>query len=445
MRAFLRSLPFLVSLIGLVFLAFVAGAVVVLTEIWPSVYLRNAWTGLQALTEQRRELAEGDRFVGGLAEPARTDAEGVTVNEAGRAWPGYTLYTSGHDQGAYLIDMDGKTVHEWHLGFRDVWNEGAAVKNPLPDSRIFYRTARVFPNGDLIALIEAVGDTPYGYGLVKMDKDGKPIWTYLQNVHHDFDVLPDGRIVTLTQEILQDEVKPGPEILKPPRLEDFVVILSADGKELQKVRVLEAIRNSPYKDMLHSLPFYLAGTGDVLHTNAVEYVTPEKAANFPFAEAGQILISIRELGMLAVLDMEKDAFTWATKGYWLGQHDPDILPNGHILLFDNNGPYGATHGSRVIEFDPSTYELSWSYGPPNPNQPLESVIRSSQQRLPNGDTLIEESNAGRLFEVTPGHEVVWEFINPVRGGKDPVRVPVIMLGERVPLDYFEPGVVDGQS
>ena len=34
------------------------------------------------------------------------------------------------------------------------------------------------------------------------------------------------------------------------------------------------------------------------------------------------------------------------------------------------------------------------------------------------NTLINESDGGRSFEVTPEHEIVWEFFNPHRGGAD---------------------------
>ena len=37
------------------------------------------------------------------------------------------------------------------------------------------------------------------------------------------------------------------------------------------------------------------------------------------------------------------------------------------------------------------------------------------QRLPNGNTLICEGDFGRLFEVTAGGELVWEYVNPYFG------------------------------
>ena len=41
-----------------------------------------------------------------------------------------------------------------------------------------------------------------------------------------------------------------------------------------------------------------------------------------------------------------------------------------------------------------------------------STFVSSAQRLPNGNTLITEGVVGRVFEVTPGNEIVWEYLNP---------------------------------
>jgi hypothetical protein len=38
------------------------------------------------------------------------------------------------------------------------------------------------------------------------------------------------------------------------------------------------------------------------------------------------------------------------------------------------------------------------------------------QRLPNGNTLINEACFGRFFEVTPQGETVWEYVNPYFGG-----------------------------
>ncbi len=55
--------------------------------------------------------------------------------------------------------------------------------------------------------------------------------------------------------------------------------------------------------------------------------------------------------------------------------------------------------------------MLWSYAPERPED-FHSEWCGGVQRLANGNTLITETNNGRAFEVTPGGEIVWEFINP---------------------------------
>lgn len=228
-----------------------------------------------------------------------------------------------------------------------------------------------------------------------------------------------------------------PNLLRPPRLDDFVVVLSPDGEELRRVHLLKAVLNSTYAPLLDLVPWYVVPKGDILHANAVDYIDADMAAALGFAREGQVLVSFREIGTIAILDLEEEKIVWAMRGAWIGQHDPDILPNGHILVFDNNGDLGGPGRSRVIEVDPRTSAIVWSYSG-SPDRPMESVIRSSQQRLPNGNTLFEESDGGRLVEVDPAGEIVWEYVNPVRGGEAGECIPVVMLGERRPRDWFEP-------
>ncbi|MGH8168001.1 MAG: arylsulfotransferase family protein, partial [Woeseiaceae bacterium] len=84
----------------------------------------------------------------------------------------------------------------------------------------------------------------------------------------------------------------------------------------------------------------------------------------------------------------------------------------------------------VVEFDPATMSLVWQYTG-TAESPLQSDIRSYTQRLPNGNTLITESNGGRILEVTPDQEIVWEYTNPVRGGPEKKKLPIICKAQRI--------------
>ena len=417
----------------------VAGAVLTVADIFPGPQIARAYEGGKAL--YGKLTAYDDVFASDLWHPASGPEGSVTVHDPARAQDGLTLYTSGHEAAAYLIGMDGEVLHEWRRPYSSVWTEGAAVRRPQPDSHVYFRKAVVFPNGDLLAVYEGVGDTPYGYGMVKLDRNSEVLWSYLAHTHHDLDIGPDGRIYVLTHEFV-DEPLEGFGRLASPRLDDFLVVLSADGFELSKTSLIHAVARSEYRHLLYGVAAY--ALADPLHTNTVDVITEEAAANFAFGEAGQVLLSFRELGAIGVLDPASERLRWAARGYWLGQHDPDILPNGNILLFDNYGYFERPEGrSRVIEFDPQTMAIVWQYAG-TADWPFESLIRASQQRLANGNTLITESSGGRILEVTPAGEIVWQFVNPVRGGEDNDRLPIICWAQRLDPNDFDTALWSGK-
>jgi hypothetical protein len=405
---------------------FIGGSLATAVGVTPGPQITRAYEGGKAF--YAKLFHHDDVFASDLWYPARTDKLGVSVNDAERASNGVTLYTSGHEPSAYLIAMDGEVLHKWHRPFSEVWNDSAAVKRPQPDTHVYMRKALLDKNGDLLAIYEGVGDTPYGYGLVKLDKDSNVIWSYLQNTHHDFDVAPDGRIFVLTHEII-DVPLPQLDHLASPRLDDFVVILSPAGEELQKIPLLDVVEQSDYRQLFWEISSY--ALADPLHTNSVHVITEEEAERFAFGKPGQVLVSFREPSAIGVVDLDEGKLVWATKGYWTGQHDPRILENGNILLFDNRGNFRKPEGrSRVIEFNPATMELVWQYAG-TAESPLDSDIRSENQRLRNGNTLITESNGGRILEVNAEREIVWEYTNPVRGGPDETKIPIICKALRL--------------
>jgi hypothetical protein len=429
----------LVPVVALAFLAFLLGSYAMFAETYTSTFLGNAFKGGQAVWDRYTNYRHP--FFSRFHQKARTEQRGVTLFDSERAQEGFTLYTSGHDQRAFLISMEGEVVHEWSLPFSRIWDETSPVKHPMADDLIYYRRALLYPNGDLLVLYVASGDTPWGYGVARITWDSELVWLYLGQAHHDMDIGSDGKIYLLTHEIGHDVIEEWTD-LKPPRIDDFIVVLSPEGEELRKISVTEALVASRYRRLLTRLPGYVRDSGDYLHTNSIDIIEEAEAATFSHAEAGDVLISMRELGTgaIAVVDLDDEVMTWAQQGVFSGQHDPDILSNGNILIFDNRGHFGDFGESRVMEYDPETREIVWSYVG-SEDHPFDSILRSVQERLPNGNTLITESDGGRLLEVAPNGDIVWEYVNPVRGGENDEFIPVISSGERILPDFLEPDLL----
>jgi hypothetical protein len=342
---------------------------------------------------------------------------GVTVYNSTASCPGINLVVSGHAPKALLMDNAGHVVHSWTYdclrAFISYRPRGG------PEKHTYWRRAHLFPNGSLLAIYE-------GIGLIKLDRYSQLLWTYPGKAHHDLDVAPDGRIYVLTREARPDPDSRG----RKPILEDYVAILDADGRELQRISVLKALEKSEYAGMLEHLPAH----GNLLQTNTVELLDGRLAERVPAFAAGNLLISILKLDMIAVLDPQAEKVVWAMQGPFKAQDQPEVLDNGHLLIFDSG--YRPEAASRVIEIDPLTGEIVWDYTG-SPQQPFYSTDGGSNQRLPNGNTLIVETDAGRAFEVTPDRRLVWEYYSPQRAGPRQEFIAAILDVVRYPPGYVD--------
>jgi hypothetical protein len=401
-----RTLVRIVSVLGLISLSYLVGAAVIFFKLPSWQLLQKAFIAGQAWLERGKSTWDQDPDSGFQTPDPHLDKPGATFD-------GFTLHTVGNGARAVLINMRGDVVHEWDAPFSQVWNVAAErphlrdPKKPLDDSKVSMFSCHLFPNGDLLAVFNGEGDTPNGYGLAKLDKDSHILWRYSANVHHDVDVLEDGTIYATTHHVVH-KMAQGLDFLMPPCLLDYVVRLSADGEELQKVSILDALESSPYSTILRVIertPARVLQQGDTLHTNCVRVLRPALASRFPSFKPGQVLTSIRSLNVLAALDMEKRSVVWAACGPWRGQHDPHFLDNGRLLLFDNSG---AAKGSRVLEYDPQTQAFPWCYAAEKEGGFL-SKERGMAQRLPNGNTLVLNSVTGHIREVTREGEPVWSY------------------------------------
>jgi len=427
------DLLLLASLAGGLFLAFLLGVGFGVFKIFPYALIKNAYTALTALMDESRHVSsQYDTNIWAQLRPQLRGKAGVTKSCPGGTYDGLTLYTSGDTQAAYLIDMAGRVVHRWARPLSSIWDPSRATNELVPDDKVYWRAAHVYPNGDLLVVCVGYGITPWGLALVRLDKDSELVWSYQKNTHHDLDVGRDGRIYALTHEI-RSAPPEGLESLTSPLIDDRIVILDDGGHELQSISILEAIRDSEYVDVILDELKYKKD-GDVLHANSVAVIEPAVAARLSFAEPGQILVCLREINLIAVVDPPTARVVWMMRGPWHRPHEAEFLSDGKLMIFDNRGNLGPDGLSRIIEVDPDTDQIMWSYTG-DADAPLFSKIRARQQRLPNGNTLITDSDGGRLLEVTRAGGTVWEFVNPVRGAKgDTPYIPIVMGGHRYSRD-----------
>ena len=330
-----------------------------------------------------------------------SDPFGVRDYDASKCEPGYTLFSPAWGDQEYLIDMRGLVVHTWKVTHSNI--------------------AEILPNSNLFT-------HKCGYWLEEMTPDSECVWRWEGTPdleapnHHDFWV-GDNMVVTLAA--LNEPVRPG--MFEPGTEPDFLrtdLILFIDRETRQEIyrfsfgdhmeelcALVGYPMPIPYRRFNEDGIPLAYGPRDWAHANTIEVLpaTPLGQRDKRFQE-GNLLFSLRHMDIVGIVDPFINEIVWCYgPGVLDGQHQPTMLANGNILIFDN----GTYRGNSIVrEIEPVSGNIVWQYenGPD-----FFSPFRSGNQRLPNGNTLICECDAGHLFEVTADKEVVWDFWSPFIG------------------------------
>lgn len=340
---------------------------------------------------------------------------GVTVYKPEKTYNGFTLFTPniGEPGTTWLMDMHGRLLHRWILP--DVVRLHAEL---LPSGNLLVGTSKGKPKPLPTHAEPAEGDesaeTPSrdkpvqslwaGGQVVELDWDGNIVWQY-DDPHlntHDRIRMQNGntlihKYIQVPPEI-QARVKGGYVDAESELMwNDCLQEIAPDGSIAWEWRAHEHL--DPELDSLHPMsPRCLWGVCNTL-------------AELP---DGDIMISCQFICRVYIIDKQSGDIKWRW-GYpeVTFQHQPSMMDNGNVLMFDNRRwvPFHGAGYSRIIEVSTKTDQIEWEYVAENPSEFLNPMMGGCQ-RLPNGNTLVCQTISGRLFEITPAGETVWEYINP---------------------------------
>ena len=380
------------------------------------------------------------------------------------ACPGYTLMAPKHNTVTYLLDNEGRYVHQW----KSEYEPG--------------QTACLLPNGHLLraGMLRVQGGTGGGEGgrIEEFDWDGNLIWgfnhaTREYQLHHDIKPLPNGHVLALMVErktreqamaVGFNEGQMRDEYLVPDAVVEIEPVYPNGGKIIWEWHVWDhLIQNSDPAKPNYGDPAAHPELVDVAcngratpafwnHMNSLDYN----------AKLDQIVLSARGCNEIWIIDHSTTAkeaaghtggkqgkggdliYRWGNPAAYgrgtmsdkqlIQQHDAEWIPAGspgagHMTIFNNGYDRGwSSIEEIVLPMDAAGHYLlepGKAYGPTKPVWHYEAKNRadffsseiSGAQRLPNGNTLICAGIVGNLFEIAPTGEMVWQYVNPmVRGG-----------------------------
>jgi hypothetical protein len=413
---------------GLVFglsaliLVYGLGALTARFDLFPYPFLSQAFNQVQDFAEHwRHDLGlEPTRYlVPATGQGRRTPV----LDDPERAMPGLRAVVglfAGEPlrEGAILLDRSGRELHAWLVDRDRIRREYPAVtfaSNAVPHG------FEVLPDGSVVFGFTGGGGGP----IVRQDACGRVQWATPGTFHHDIDLLADGTLIALGG----------------PGEYDAISRLDLETGALRSISVLDdAAMAAVGKGMLFirrsddpDNPEWLI---DPHHFNDADVLRADMAAAFPQFEAGDILLSMRNLNLVMVVDGDDLGAKWWQHGPWHRQHDPDFQPNGRISIYDNN-----MHGtsSRIVEIDPVSSEMEVLFEGSD-EIPFYSYWGGKHQVLDNGNVLlnvVEPTGGGRIIEVTRDGKLVWEFHNAFDATRNLMTTNARLIGE----DFFEAGAL----
>jgi hypothetical protein len=414
-------------ILACMFLAFLAGMLTGVFKVFPFPAVEN-----MAVQVYKATKGEPDKGRLHFMYRKRNADVGTTVHEPAAVQAGVTLVSGMWlDDGkwrpsARLIDFDGAILHEWKIRPEQIWPESphtdlAAGSHNKPTS--YVHGIVLLPNGDIVFNIEYLG-------MVRLDSCGDVVWKLPYRTHHSISLDGDGNIWA-SGTVWREQKNPAYVEIKPPFVDETMVQVSPDGEILQEIFILQSLVESGYQGTIKRSHKTL----DLTHMNDVEVLHADMAEAFPMFEAGDILVSLRNLNTVVVVDGTTRQVKWHFSHPMIHQHDPDFEADGTITIFDNNddttrnGDYWGR--SRIIKVDPETYRWDVVY-PTSDDQLFYSQEGGKHQLLENGNRLITEANAGRAFEIKPDGTIVWNW---VIASDDPDFLPEVLEATRYPDAY----------
>jgi hypothetical protein len=406
------------------------------------------------------ETTTGDTYTG-----VRT--VGLFVNNTAKVYNGYTLFAPKQNTMTYLINNEGRIIHQW-------------TKSAYPPGQSVY----LLENGHLLRSCMTPGRLSSGGGeggrVEEYDWDGNLVWqldfstdTYMQ--HHDIKMLPNGNILMLVIEkkTYAECIAAGFNPSKfQPDIASKGMILPDYVAEIQPTKpvggtvvwewhtwdhlIQDYDATKANYGVVKSNPQLIDAAGDQKalpafwnHMNSIDY-NPS---------LDQIALSVRGNSEVWIIDHSTTTaeakshaggkrgkggdllYRWGnpmayrsgtiTDQRYFQQHDVEWIkpgsPGAGNLTCFNNG-LGRGDYSTVDEFTPainadgsytmvpgsalSPSNYTWTYKG-TATDPMYSENISGAYRLPNGNTIICSGTIGRFLEVTTTGEIVWEYICPV--------------------------------
>lgn len=392
-------------------LCFGYGVATVQYEIFPYRVLKEAKLGLAAWasidTQKQRFPNAFEAFEDGAAatpQAKKLDAAAGSEHVLVTGGP-YQLMERCPAWGcmAWIAERSGKILHSWEINLDELWSGLTGVSGDVNHLSLYPVGMALGKDGSLVMSFQGRETYPVQIGIIKVERHGSILWKRFDRSHHWITADASGQIYTPFSTAFKDLKN-----IADTRVDvlcktgesgvDAIRVLSADGKAVRELPIMDAIVRSGYSGL-----FYAVRDGcNLTHLNSIALVPPAVAKALPGAAVGDLLVSLRETNTVALLDGRTAAVKYLVNGRTAAQHGPQFLPDGSVLVFDNLGGERKLGGTRVARIDLVTGKAQTVFprGGEKELLPVYSPTAGHIDVSPDGKrALVSVTHQGRIIEI----------------------------------------------
>lgn len=404
--------------------AFATGFAVAENKWWPAPQINRAVATVGRFLETGQFAPEN--LI--IAAPGGETSTRIRL-DAARAPRGWRA-VMGYDQSAdlyivWLISATGDVVHSWRVADPSLSRTKRDRDLKMPHGLVILEDGSIAVN--------SVTDSKF---MARYDRCSRELWRKDDFYHHSLHLDDDGSIWTwlsvgsaYSQEQVIERIDP------------------VTGSALERISMRDDIvrPHAANRGVLNVPSYFLSGEPrswenrrpDIFHTNDVEPLSKALAPKFPMFQEGDLLVSLRNMNLVAVIDRRSHEIKWSVRGPWMHQHDPDFTESGRISVYNNNFVSDKNPGlyqkrSNIITVDPATGQFQILLDEDGPY--YYSARMGRHEWITPNIVQVVIPGEGRVIEVDARtDDIVFEFNNKL----SPQFNGHVANAEWLPEEYFD--------
>lgn len=298
-----------------------------------------------------------------------------------------------------LIDLDdGDVVWRWSVDVESLKAEAADSRAKA--FRIFH--PQLTKSGDLVF-------KNHTSPLYAIDVCGALIWSNHEYVFHHSTEISMDRIFVPIKKASSGNVYDNEwdQTRTEYSQDDGWAELSLDGEIVATHSLYDIMKSNSIDFLAFGLGKGI--NGDNYHLNDVEVMDEEGG----FYRKGDVFLSLRTPSLVMQYRPATNRIVWYSVGPWSQQHDVSIY-NDQITVFDNNisflkGIDRRSPGNRMFRIRPTGFNQTEVLAVHDLRD--SRTVTSGRANLTPDGIFVEDTNGGRVYEMTKNGEVLWQYLN----------------------------------